>query len=138
MNPVASHPYTGVPRIVVADEDPKVVALVVETLRGEGYAVFPAHDALSATRVALSLESCDLVISNTKVQGVAGVDLVHYLRQRMPRLPMIYLANIGRSTPEAEAALPADVPILREPFTAGEIRAHVTALLDHDGEQTLH
>ena len=37
----------------------------------------------------------------------------------------IYLANTGRSSPELEAKLPADVPILREPFTAENLRATV-------------
>jgi hypothetical protein len=39
----------------------------------------------------------------------------------------IYLANIGRSSPALEAKLPTDVPILREPFTADELRASVNS-----------
>jgi hypothetical protein len=35
----------------------------------------------------------------------------------------------GRSTLEVEAQLPYDVPILREPFTADELRAAVRPLL---------
>ena len=86
--------------IIVADEDPKMV----------------------------SFESCDLVISNTKVQGADGIELMLYLRKRQPDLPIIYLANVGRSTPEVEAQLPPDVPILREPFTAEKLRG--TVMLD--------
>ena len=58
---------------------------------------------LSATQLAIGLEVCDLVMSNTKVEGADGVELMIYLRKRIPDLPIIYLANIGRSTPEAEA-----------------------------------
>ena len=46
---------------------------------------------------------------------------------------MLYLANIGRSTPELEAQLPADVPILREPFTADQLRAAVRPLMERYG-----
>ena len=129
-NPAA---FTG-RHIVVADEDPKVVAFVIKTLREDGHAVFHAYDVLAATQLALALEPCDLVISNTKVEGANGVELIQYLRKRCPDLPIIYLSNIGRSTPEAEAQLPADVPILREPFTAQHLRAAVTALLDGKGK----
>jgi CheY-like chemotaxis protein len=116
--------------IVVADEDPAAVAFIVRTLRADGHAVFHAYDVLAATQLAVTLESCDLVISNTKVQGMDGVELIAMLRQRKPHVPVIYLANTGRSTPELEAKLPSDVPILREPFTEEQIRATVDALLN--------
>jgi DNA-binding response OmpR family regulator len=116
-------------RIVVADEDPKVVEFVLDTLRQDGHAVFHAYDVLAAVQLAFGLAVCDLVISNTKVQGVDGVNLIHRLRSERPTLPILYLANIGRSTPELERQLPPDVPILREPFSADDLRAAVTKLL---------
>lgn len=117
-------------RIVVADEDPGVVALVVDTLRADGYAVFHAPDALAATQLACDLDPCHLIISNAKVQGVQGVDLIHELRRYRHALPILYIANPRRSTPELEAQLPSDVWILREPFTAEQLRATVRTLLD--------
>jgi two-component system response regulator GlrR len=117
-------------RILVADEDPAVVTFVVQTLRRDGYAVFHAYDGLSAVELALALDRCDLIISNTKVDGMPGIALIRHLRQRMPTLPVVYIANIGRSTPEIERQLPADVPILREPFTPDELRSRVSELLD--------
>jgi CheY-like chemotaxis protein len=116
--------------IIVADEDPRMVDLIIRTLREDGHAVFHAYDALSATQLALGLQSCALILSNTKVQGADGVELIVYLRSRMPDLPIIYLANIGRSTPKQEAQLPAGVPVLREPFTVEELRSAVAAMLD--------
>jgi two-component system response regulator GlrR len=119
--------------IIVADEDPAVVAFIIHTLRGDGHAVFHAYDARSATELALALEHCDLVISDTRVIGSDGLSLVRDLRHKRPWLPIMYLANLGRSTPELEALLPADIPILREPFTAEQLRAAVTGLLDERG-----
>jgi len=116
--------------IVVADEDRRLVDFIVRTLREDGHAVFHAYDVLSATQLAIGLGVCHLVISNTKVSGAAGVELIQYLRTRMPHLPIIYLANADRSTPGLEAQLPTNVPILREPFTAEELRAAVAAILD--------
>ncbi len=116
--------------IIIADEDPAMVDFVITTLRNDGHAVFHAYDVLSATQLALGLEFCHLVISNTKVQGADGVELMLYLRKIKPNLPIIYLANIGKSPPEAEAQLPADIPILREPFTAEALRSTVMAMLD--------
>lgn len=112
-----------------------MVDMIIQTLRDDGHAVFPAYDVLSATQLAMSLEVCDLVISNTKVEGSEGVELILYLRKQLPTLPIIYLANKSRSTPEVEAKLPADVPILREPFTIENLRGTVAAMLDGKGQR---
>jgi DNA-binding NtrC family response regulator len=125
--------FTG-RHIVVADEDRRMVDMIIHVLRDDGHAVFHAYDVLSATQLAMALEVCDLVISNTKVEGSDGVELILDLRKRHPTLPIIYLANIGRSTPEAEAQLPADVPILREPFTVENLRGTVAAMLEGKGD----
>jgi DNA-binding response OmpR family regulator len=127
-----SSPTPGtVPRhIVVADEDRAVVAFIINTLRADGHAVFHAYDVLAATQLAFALNPCDLVLSNTKVEGADGVELVVQLRRKRPQVPIIYLANNGRSTAEIERQLPADVPILREPFTAEKLRSAVNAMFN--------
>ena len=117
-------------RIVVADEDLEAVAFIVETLRSDGHAVFHAHDVLAATQLAHALDPCHLVISDTKVAGAEGVELILQLRKSRPRLPIIYLANTGRSTAETECQLPPDVRIIRAPYTAEKLRKAVSAVLD--------
>jgi DNA-binding response OmpR family regulator len=120
-----------VPRhIIVADEDRSVVAFIIKTLREDGHAVFHAYDVLAATQLVYALDPCDFVLSNTKVEGADGVELVVQLRQKRPGVLIIYLANNGRSTAEIESQLPADVTILREPFTAEKLRAAVNAMLN--------
>jgi two-component system OmpR family response regulator len=121
-------------RILVADEDQAVVRFVIHTLREDGHAVFHAYDGLSAVQLAFALDRCDLIISNTRVDGTPGIDLVRQLRHQQPTIPILYLANIDRSTPEIESQLPPDVPILREPFTADELRAAVGPLLNGNGD----
>jgi DNA-binding response OmpR family regulator len=115
--------------IVVADEDRAVASFVIETLLQDGHAVFMAYDGLSATHLVLGLKACDLLISNSRIAGLPGVELIRELRQHQPRLPILYLANRGRSTPAIERGLPRNVPILREPFTRSELRASVNGLL---------
>jgi two-component system response regulator GlrR len=122
------------PRVVIADEDPSMVQFVIQTLRNDGHAVFHAYDAISAVQLAVSLDRCDLLLSNTRVEGLPGIDLIQQLRMRLPKLPIVYLANIDRSTPELEAQLPTDVPVLREPFTAEELRKVVRPFLS-DGHR---
>jgi DNA-binding NtrC family response regulator len=120
-------------RILVANEDPSVVASIIKTLREDGHAVFHAYDGLSATELAFALRKVHLVISDTKVNGLPGIELIYLLRERLPELPIMYLANTDRSTPAIESQLPSNVPILREPFTADELRVVVGRLLNPNG-----
>jgi DNA-binding NtrC family response regulator len=131
-----SSPATGDPhrrcRILVADEDPAVVDFIIRTLREDGFSVFHAYDGRSATEMAFAIDEVHLVITNTRVQGLPGVELVYMLRARLPDLPVMYIANIDRSTPAIESKLPRNVPILREPFTADQLREAVHALLSRE------
>jgi DNA-binding response OmpR family regulator len=123
--------------IIVSDEDLGMVSFIVSTLRAEGHAVFDAYDALAATQLALGIDTSHLLISDTRVNGEVGIALLHRVRDRLPTLPILYLANIGRSSPEIERELPPNVPILREPFTAQALRAVVNGLLDGEGDGRL-
>jgi DNA-binding response OmpR family regulator len=127
MNALAPEVLTG--HVIVADGDPAVVTFVMQTLRNDGHTVFHASDGLSAVELAFALDRCHLVISNTNVDGVAGLELVRQLRHQQPTLPILYLATVEGSTPDIESRLPPNVPILREPFTADALRAVVGALL---------
>jgi DNA-binding NarL/FixJ family response regulator len=98
--------------------------------------VVHAYDGLSAVELAFALSEVHLVISNTRVNGLPGIELIYLLRERLPELAIMYIANIDRSTPAIEAQLPANVPILREPFTADELRALVSSLLSGKRQPT--
>jgi len=108
--------------IVVADENRAVVNFVIETLLNDGHAVFQAYDGWSAVQLALCLKMCHLVISNTRVRGVVGPELIEELRRRMPELPLLYLASPTEPESGLTRRIPEDVTVLHEPFTAQELR----------------
>ena len=112
-------------------------SFIINTLRKDGFAVFHAYDGLSATELAFAMDKVHLVITNTRVTGMLGIELVYLLRSRLPNLPILFIANIDRSTPAIEAKLPRNVPILREPFTADQLREVVSSLLAAEGDIAL-
>jgi|SRR5687767_12607646 len=109
--------------IVLADADSRVVEKILLALREDGHAVFHAYDALSAIQLATNFPNIDLLITNTLVIDSPGIELVHQVRRRIPALPIMYIASAARSTPAIEAALPPDVPIVREPYDPGRNQA---------------
>jgi CheY-like chemotaxis protein len=115
--------------IVAADEKPELLQLIVNTLREDGHCVFQAYDGLAAFQLAIALGKIDLLITDTRMPGLDGPALIHQVRERLPSLPVLYVANEGNTAAGIERQLPADIPVLREPFTAKELRAAVSSLL---------
>jgi DNA-binding response OmpR family regulator len=63
MSSPSSAEITGRRRIIVADEDPKIVEFIITTLRQDGHAVFHAYDGLAATELVFTVGEVHLVIS---------------------------------------------------------------------------
>jgi len=119
--------------IVVADEKPALLDLIVRTLRGADHRVFQAYDGQAAFELAMGLRDIDLLITNTHMSGMMGPELIRYLRVKMPTLPVLYIQNEEQPADVARD-LPPDVPTLREPFTAEQLLAAVRPLLQRDGK----
>jgi|1186.fasta_scaffold38372_4 CheY-like chemotaxis protein len=129
MSPL-SHLHRG-SYIVVADEKPVLLDMIVETLRAEDHCVFRAYDGKAALELTLALQRVDLLITDTRTPGMQGPELIQAVRERLPTLPVLYIKNL-ESPGGAQKNLPPDVPVLAEPFTSGQLLAAVRPLLVKD------
>ena len=111
-------------RIVVTDDNARLLTTIVEMLAQAGHAVFAAYDGLSACELAEYLPNLDLIISNTRICNVKVPELIVSVRAKKPWLAILH---IGDPLP-TDGPL-ANVPSLREPFTSEELLAAITALL---------
>jgi CheY-like chemotaxis protein len=107
--------------------------MMVRTLRSADHCVFQAYDGQAAFELTLGLRNIDLLITNTRMPGMNGPELIRYVREELPTLPILYIQN-QEQAPEVPAGLPGDVPVLREPFTAEQLLAAVRPLLQRDGK----
>lgn len=81
--------------------------------------------------LTLALHRVDLLITNTRMPGMLGPELIQAVRQRLPTLPILYIKNL-ESPDGAEKNLPPDVPVLAEPFTSEQLLAAIRPLLVKD------
>ena len=116
-------------RIVVTDDDPKLLTFVVTTLRDAGHCVFAAYDGDSACELALAIPELDLLVTNTRLGTVSARDLIRQVRQQKPDLPILH---IGDPLPNPDGLL-SDVPNLQEPLDAEKLLAVVRNLLTQRG-----
>src|SRR4030095_9882210 len=94
MNP--STPDRG--RILIVDDDRKILDLLIELLASEGYDIASAIDGGEAFELALTFEP-DTVISDVVMPVVGGLELCRRLKvdARTANIPVLLISGTRRS-----------------------------------------
>ena len=113
-------------RILVVDDEQALCGLVARMLRDAGYVVVTACDGEAGWElVASKTESFDLVVTDSRLPGISGRELVQLLRERSPTLPIVHLTgNLGSGI-----GFPSDVRTLLKPFDLPRLIPTVRELL---------
>jgi DNA-binding response OmpR family regulator len=109
--------------ILIADDEPDLVATLADLLEDEGHRVLRARDGAAALAAA-ARDRPDHVLTDQMMPGLTGAELAAYLRAR-PGLavPVILMSALPR------VAVPPGVAFLPKPFDLGRLLALVDALL---------
>jgi len=102
-------------RILLIEDDPGITDTLQRVLTHEGHNVVvePRGDA-GLTRA--TQESFDVVISDLKLPGVSGLEIVRQLHERQPRLPIILVTAFGTTDTAIEAMKLGAYDYLLKPF----------------------
>ncbi len=115
-------------RILVVDDDPKVLSLMRRGLSYAGYAVDQASDGEDALTMARDSPP-DLAVLDVMLPGLDGVEVCRRLRAGDANLPILMLTAKGR-VPDRIAGLDAGADdYLVKPFAFDELLARIRALL---------
>lgn len=112
-------------RILYVDDDVRLGGLYAELLRSRGYEVHFAHGGFAAL-AALRQSLPDLVISDLRMPGMSGLELLAVIRQRFPGLPLLAVSGDDGL---AAAALTADAAIGRAEAPGQKVYELVARLL---------
>ncbi len=119
-------------RVLVVDDSLEVRTLMAELLEEIGCIVTEAEDGpeglLALQNAQREGSPFHLLISDIGLPGLDGGRLVEAARALDARLPILLVTGYAGSAP-GQAALPADVVILRKPFGLEELAAQASALL---------
>jgi len=112
------------PKILLVEDDRQIVTALTRVLTDEGYDVTHAHDGTKGLSLATA-EPCDLVITDFKLPGVTGMDLVQNLHDARPRLPVILMTAHGTTDTAIEATKLGAYDYLLKPFEMPDLLALV-------------
>ncbi|MFO0675245.1 MAG: response regulator [Polyangiaceae bacterium] len=129
----------GMPRILVAEDDDEMRALVVGTLRDDGYDVVEARSGHEAMKTILALAASnteadpadigvDLLLTDVRMPGASGLGLVDALHRVMRSVPTVLMTAFPDDEVHSEAVR-LGVPVLAKPFRLDFLRRIVLATL---------
>jgi DNA-binding response OmpR family regulator len=116
--------------ILVVDDEPMFLRIMVRALHDEGHSVIEALDGHVALEFARSTcKLFDLVITDSLMPELGGRRLIQGLRDLHPELRILHMTGAPRGDRLGYPGLPADVPTLYKPFHMVELMQEVRDLL---------
>ena len=108
------------PRILVVDDEPlKRITLQIE-LSEHGYEVFEAADAQTARRI-FDARPIDVVVSDVRMPGMSGLDLLMYVKQVHPGIEVILMTAYATVDTAVLAIKRGAHDYITKPFTTQEL-----------------
>ena len=116
------------PRILVVDDDARVLAALTRTLRGDGHDV---HAVPSAERALgeIARFAPEVVLSDVRMKGMDGLDFLRLVRERAPDVPVVLMTAYGALPTVAEAMRDGAADFLLKPLDVAQLRSVLAAVL---------
>jgi two-component system response regulator (stage 0 sporulation protein F) len=121
----------GAPRALVAEDDPEMRHLLVRWMRREGFEVIEAADGRSAI-VQLGLAQLwqgqpglDLVVSDVRMPGFSGLDVLEAVGALESRTPVILITGFDDPQARSAAGREGVAAVLPKPFDSALLRGAI-------------
>lgn len=117
-------------RVLIIEDDVAMRAVLRDVLEREGYRVTERPDG-SDLPVVAERERFDVVILDKEMSGPNGLDLLSFLRNRLPAVPVIFVTAFGGTAIAEEAARRGAYSYLEKPFRMAAILDTLAAVPMH-------
>jgi two-component system phosphate regulon response regulator PhoB len=124
--------------VLIVDDDPDVVGLLMETLRPEGFRLLSAYDGETALALARA-ERPGLILLDWMMPGRTGLEVCRALRAeadlQLRQMPVVLLTSRAEAEDIAAGFAAGATDYLTKPFKPSYVRSRVRSwLLRSQGE----
>jgi DNA-binding NtrC family response regulator len=84
----------GSSKVLVVDDEQNAVKVLAAILTDAGYRVLESRDVESAIKT-MGTEDLDAIITDLKMPGKDGTQLLDYIKENLPEIPVIFLTAYG-------------------------------------------
>lgn len=114
-------------RILIAEDEGMIRALIVDALTDAGYTVIEAADGREALALLDRPDHVALIVTDINMPGLNGIDMARAVRRNKPDLPILFASARGDLLGASD--LPRPHEILAKPFRLDELVRRVQDLL---------
>lgn len=118
------------PRILVVDDDENLRWVLQTQLEDMGYAVTTAAGGQEAL-AAIERDPPALVLTDLKMPGLSGLELLEKVRSDCPELPVVLITAFGTIQSAVQAMKAGAYDYLTKPIDYDELALVVNRVLDH-------
>lgn len=111
---------SDVPTLCLIDDDASARSALERVLSSEGYAVSAYPDGRAGLEAALT-EDFDCVLTDLRMPGVSGLELIDTLHQELPNLPVVLMTAHGTTETAIEATRRGAFDYILKPFEMEEL-----------------
>ena len=115
-------------RILIVDDEPSIRKVLQAHLRRADYLTRIASDGAEAISI-LHKENFELLISDLRMPGVDGMELLGYCRTNFPGLPVILITAHGTVDSAVEAIKLGAYDYITKPFDQAELQQIISKAL---------
>ena len=115
-------------RILVVEDDIKIVSFIMKGLKAAGYAVDHAADGETGLHMALT-QPYDTAIIDIMLPKMDGLSLIEKMRKEKIRTPVIILSAKGSVDDRVKGLQTGSDDYVTKPFAFSELLARVQALI---------
>jgi DNA-binding NtrC family response regulator len=118
-------------RVLVVDDEARLAFLLKQSLLGLGpdYDIQTANTGYDALSI-MEREPCDLVITDYRMEGMGGLDLMKAIRSKRPATLVILMTAFGSDEVQAEAERLQAYRYITKPFPIEEFQRIVREALN--------
>ncbi|HTC20674.1 MAG TPA: response regulator, partial [bacterium] len=116
-------------KVLVVDDEKGVRKLLEAMLEKKGYEAFGAEDAEQALDI-LGRETFGLVITDLRLPGLSGEELLERLKQGFPNVPVVVISAFGKTKNIVDVIKRGAEDYLSKPFTLEDLEVVVLKALE--------
>ncbi len=117
-------------KLIVVENEPATLGLLTTLLKGESHEVTPAKSAEKALAI-LERDSFDLMLSDIRMAGIDGMELLRQSRAEYPAMPVLMLTAYGTVSTAVDALKLGAFDYLTKPFKVDELLNTVRRALEY-------
>jgi len=118
-------------KILVADDEPDVLALCLRVIRSEGYEAKGARNGMDAIRAA-EQEHFDLFLTDIMMPGIKGLETAQRIREFQPHIVCVVMTGFGTMDTAIQALELGFREFVVKPFKPQDLKVAVNRALEKE------